>query len=49
MKFQFLFYDTALTIAIEKGDPEMVSLLLSRPETDINFKSILNPKLLISF
>ena len=42
MKFEFnLFYKTALIIATENENPEIVQLLLSRPEIDVNIKSIL--------
>lgn len=42
MKFSiFIFYKTALHIAIEQGNSKIVTFLLSRPEIDVNIKSIL--------
>ena len=35
-----LFYRTALSIAIEKGDIEIIKLLLSNPNIDPNIKLI---------
>lgn len=38
----FIYFDkTALFIAIEKGNTEIVDILLSRKNTDINAKNIL--------
>ena len=36
------FYKTALNLAIEKGNEKIVTLILKRPELDINAKSIWN-------
>ena len=45
MKFLLLlFCKTALHIAVQKGNPEMVQLLLSRPEIDVNLSLILQKK-----
>ena len=41
MKFNENIDKTALHIAVEKSNAEIVQLLLNRPEIDINFKSIL--------
>lgn len=35
-----LIYKTALHLAIKAGNPEIVQLLLNRPEIDVNSKSI---------
>lgn len=40
MKFIKYFQKTPLYAAIEKGNLEIVQLLLARPELDINLKSI---------
>lgn len=42
MKFQFFFLlnKTALIVATEKGNAEIVQLLLSRPELDVNHISV---------
>lgn len=44
MKFQkkFFFYKTALIIAIEQENVEIVKLLLDHPDINVNIKSILN-------
>lgn len=34
------FYKTPLYTAIEKGNPEIIQLLLTRQELDVNLKSI---------
>lgn len=43
MQFSFIFFNkTALQVAIERGNPDIVKMILARPETDVNAKSILN-------
>lgn len=45
--FQFHFLNkTALHIAVETGNPEIVQLLLMREEIDVNVKSVISNKLL---
>lgn len=41
MKFNKYLNKTALHLAVESGNPEIVKLLLSREEIDINMKSII--------
>lgn len=40
MKFLLCFNKTALHIAVEKGNFEVVQLLLERKEIDVNIKAI---------
>lgn len=40
MTFLSFFHKNALYIAAEKGDIEMIKLLLSNPKVDINFQSV---------
>ena len=40
MKLEYFFYKTALYIAIEKNDLEMVQLLLANNNIDVNYLSI---------
>ena len=41
MKFAFfLFYKMALHMAVEKGNPDIVQLLLNREEIDVNIRSV---------
>lgn len=42
-------YRTPLHIAVEKGKSEIVKLLLTRKELDVNIKSILNIIILMQF
>ena len=48
-KFYLLFHKTALQIAVEKRNYEMIRLLLSREDLDVNLESISNQSLFISF
>lgn len=42
MQFSLIFFNkTALQVAIERGNPDIVKMILERPETDVNAKSIL--------
>lgn len=51
MKFphSFLIYKTALNLAIEKDNLEIVKLLLVSQNIDVNMKSILNQKISYHF
>lgn len=40
MKFEFVFYKTALHMAIEKGNVEIVQILLANGKVDVNLLSI---------
>lgn len=40
MKLEFDVNKTPLQIAVEKENPEIVKILLSTNETDVNYKSI---------
>lgn len=42
MKFLYIyyFYKTPLYLAVAKGNPKITTLLLSRPELNVNNKSI---------
>lgn len=41
MKFLFIYFNkTSLHVGIERGNPDIIRLILSRPETDVNAKSI---------
>ena len=40
MKFHFNFHTTALSCAVERGDPEIVSILLDHQEIDVNAKMV---------
>lgn len=40
ISFYFIFNKTALHIAVEKGNPEFVQLLLAHEELDVNSKLI---------
>lgn len=40
MKFFFIIHKTALHLAVEKGNPEIVQLLLSRPDINTNIASV---------
>ena len=42
MKFSFLINKNALHIAVEKGNTEIIQLLLSHQDTDVNVKTIIN-------
>lgn len=44
LKWSFIFYSkkTVLLIAVEKGNKEIVQLLLSNPNVDVNAHLILN-------
>lgn len=44
MRFNFNFYKTTLFIAVEKGNLEIVRLLLNQPELKVNEKSIFSIK-----
>lgn len=39
--FEFFFYKTPLCIAAEKENVELIQLLLTQPDIDVNVKSIL--------
>lgn len=51
MKFQIFFWlnKTALIVATEKGNAEIVQLLLSRPELDVNHISVFKKFFFIEF
>lgn len=50
MKFYFFYFNkTALHIAVEKGFLEIVELLLSRDNLDVNIKNIHNYFKIIKF
>lgn len=49
MKFFNFFYRTALHTAINLQNIELVKLFVERKDTDVNIKSILKEKILISF
>ena len=40
MKFIYFFHKTALHVAIERGNPDIVRLILSQPSIDVNVKCI---------
>lgn len=47
MKFAFfLFNKMALHMAVEKGNPDIVQLLLNREEIDVNIRSVFKFKIL---
>lgn len=46
MKFEWKSYKTALHIAVEKENIEIIRLLLSREDIDVNILLILNLKFL---
>ena len=42
MKLSLDFQSTALNIAVERGNSEIIQLLLSNPKIDVNYPNILN-------
>lgn len=49
MKFYYFLNKTALFIAAEKGNADIVKLLLKHPKIDINMISILTIQIFIKF
>lgn len=41
IKLISIFHKTAMHVAIERGNPDIIKLILSRKEFDVNCKSIL--------